>query len=248
MRLPRRLHAPGSLVRRRVAESGRERGAAIVMVVVWLPILVLIAAFVVDIANWFVHRRHLQMQADAAALAAAGDWAFPGCSDAAIEARARRVRRLHLELADRRYAGQPGASAHELPYLARPDLAGRLDGRHRRPVRGRDGRREADRDRPALVPQGREDRAVHQRPRSRLDLPGRHHLRRAPRGGSRPAPGARPGGVRRRERLHPQRLPRARAPRPAASGWRRLVALGQLGRSAASHRAVEQDRSPPGAE
>jgi hypothetical protein len=60
----------------------------LVMVVVWLPVLVLIASFVVDVANWFVHKRHLQMQADAAAFAAARDWAQPGCDDAAIQARA----------------------------------------------------------------------------------------------------------------------------------------------------------------
>ena len=61
----------------------------LVMVILWLPVLVLMAALVVDVANWFVHKRHLQMQADAAALAAAADWAFPGCDDNAIDARAR---------------------------------------------------------------------------------------------------------------------------------------------------------------
>ena len=46
-----------------------ERGAALVIVVVWLPVLLLVLMFVVDVGNWFVHKRHLQMQADAAALA-----------------------------------------------------------------------------------------------------------------------------------------------------------------------------------
>lgn len=58
------------------------------MVVVWLPILVLMASFVLDVANWFVHKRHLQMQADAAALAAARDWAAPGCDWSRIDATA----------------------------------------------------------------------------------------------------------------------------------------------------------------
>jgi hypothetical protein len=34
--------------------------------------MILMASFVLDVANWFVHKRHLQMQADAAALAGAG--------------------------------------------------------------------------------------------------------------------------------------------------------------------------------
>ena len=42
----------------------------LITVVLWLPLLVLMASFVLDVANWFVHKRHLQMQADAAALAA----------------------------------------------------------------------------------------------------------------------------------------------------------------------------------
>ena len=72
-----------------------ERGAVLVMVAVWLPVLVLMAAFVIDVGNWFVHRRHLQMQADAAALAAAAVWAHPACDNAAVEARARQYGGWH---------------------------------------------------------------------------------------------------------------------------------------------------------
>ena len=57
-----------------------EDGGTLVMVVVWLPVLILLASLVIDAANWFEHKRHLQMQADAAALAAAGDVRFP-CTD-----------------------------------------------------------------------------------------------------------------------------------------------------------------------
>jgi Flp pilus assembly protein TadG len=56
-----------------------ERGAVLVMVAVWMPILLLVMTFVVDTGNWWVHKRHLQMQADAAALAAARD--FNHCPD-----------------------------------------------------------------------------------------------------------------------------------------------------------------------
>jgi Putative Flp pilus-assembly TadE/G-like len=57
----------------------------LITVVLWLPLLVLMASFVLDVANWFVHKRHLQMQADSAALAAARDWAHPGCDWGRIE-------------------------------------------------------------------------------------------------------------------------------------------------------------------
>jgi Flp pilus assembly protein TadG len=60
-----------------------ERGGVLVMAVIWLPVLVLMITFVVDVANWFEHKRHLQMQADAAALAAAGEMRIP-CADQPI--------------------------------------------------------------------------------------------------------------------------------------------------------------------
>lgn len=60
----------------------------LITVVLWLPLLVLMASFVLDVANWFVHKRHLQMQADAAALAAARDWVQPACDWSRIEATA----------------------------------------------------------------------------------------------------------------------------------------------------------------
>jgi hypothetical protein len=97
-----------------------ERGAVLVIVAVWLPVLVLMATFVIDVANWFVHKRHLQMQADAAALAAAADWGHPGCLDTAIEARAREyggwghnaqiggtpASKVHFVMNSRTYPGQ----------------------------------------------------------------------------------------------------------------------------------------------
>ena len=75
-----------------------ERGAVLPWFVLWLPVLVLFVIFVVDVGHWFEHKRHLQMQADAGALAAGGVFTIP-CSDAPIEAMARK------------YAGDPGATA-----------------------------------------------------------------------------------------------------------------------------------------
>lgn len=60
-----------------------ERGAVVVMVALWLPLLLVFMTFVADTGNWWVHKRHLQMQADAGALAAAQEFKFP-CADTSI--------------------------------------------------------------------------------------------------------------------------------------------------------------------
>ena len=54
-----------------------ERGSVIIFFVGLLPVAFAIASFVIDSANLFEHRRHLQLQADAGAFAAAQD--FLGC-------------------------------------------------------------------------------------------------------------------------------------------------------------------------
>jgi hypothetical protein len=77
----------------------------LVLVALWLPLVAVALGFVINAGNWFEHRRHLQTQADAGALAGGG--LFNGCfgdtatANAAIEAEARK------------YAGDPGSS---LPY------------------------------------------------------------------------------------------------------------------------------------
>jgi Flp pilus assembly protein TadG len=60
-----------------------ERGGVLVMVAVWLPVLIVLMTFVIDMANWFEHKRHLQMQADSGALAAMQEVRF-SCDDAEI--------------------------------------------------------------------------------------------------------------------------------------------------------------------
>src|SRR5690242_20894906 len=47
-----------------------ERGAVVVMVAIWLPVLALFVSFAVDFAHFFDYSRNLQNRADAAALAA----------------------------------------------------------------------------------------------------------------------------------------------------------------------------------
>lgn len=46
----------------------------IVLTALVLPMCILFMGFVIDVANWFEHKRHLQTQADAAALAGAGSF------------------------------------------------------------------------------------------------------------------------------------------------------------------------------
>ena len=61
------------------------RGAVLVMVAVALPALIGFSGLVVDVGNWFEHRRHLQMQADAGALAAAGEFRVPCTNEPILE-------------------------------------------------------------------------------------------------------------------------------------------------------------------
>ena len=51
-----------------------ERGGILAIVAVALPVLLALTMFVVEVGNWYAHKRHLQTQADAAALAGAGSW------------------------------------------------------------------------------------------------------------------------------------------------------------------------------
>jgi Flp pilus assembly protein TadG len=66
--------------------AGDQRGAVLVFFALFAPVAVLFLSFVVDVGNWFDHARHLQVQADAGALAAAE--AFQPCSDSSIYAAA----------------------------------------------------------------------------------------------------------------------------------------------------------------
>jgi len=99
---------------------GSETGAVLVMVGLWLPVLVLFMSFVIDVGNWFEHKRHLQMQADAAALAAGGTFAFPGCDPAIVNSTAEAYgggtynaqiggtspSNVHMQINSRTYYGQ----------------------------------------------------------------------------------------------------------------------------------------------
>jgi Putative Flp pilus-assembly TadE/G-like len=71
---------------RRIARE--ERGAMAVTIGLLVPVFLLFGVLAIDIGNWYVHKRELQTQADAGALAAAAAFKFP-CDDSAIDAVAR---------------------------------------------------------------------------------------------------------------------------------------------------------------
>ena len=85
-----------------------ERGQVIVIGAVMIPVLLLLTALVVDVGNWYTHKRQLQNRADAAAFAAgvayAKNWkACVQTSDPALKAS------TAAKIADaaRQYAGDP---------------------------------------------------------------------------------------------------------------------------------------------
>lgn len=82
-----------------------EQGGVLVLVALILPVLILFVSFVVDVGNWFEHKRHLQLQADAGALAGGGSFYLP-CADATVEGEARK------------YAGDPTQLARYNPQVA----------------------------------------------------------------------------------------------------------------------------------
>ena len=103
--------------------AGDERGAALILVVVSLPALVGFGIFVIDVGNWWVHKRHLQTQADAAALAGAREFRLPACNDREIVEEAVDYSGGVLSDPDVNYTAFNGAPLnynHQLAASARP--------------------------------------------------------------------------------------------------------------------------------
>jgi Flp pilus assembly protein TadG len=69
-------------VRTRSGRAQSERGAVMVFLAIFAPVIVLLLIYVVDVNNWLEHKRHLQVQADAGALAAAQY--FQPCTNSSI--------------------------------------------------------------------------------------------------------------------------------------------------------------------
>ena len=60
-----------------MARWGGQQGSVLVITAVFLPVALAFGVFVTDVGNWWVHKRHLQVQADAAALASASGFRYP---------------------------------------------------------------------------------------------------------------------------------------------------------------------------
>ena len=96
--------------RRRLDVRG-ERGGILVMAAVMIPVFLLLTALVVDVGNWYVHKRQLQNRADAGAFAAGVEYAksWKACiqsSNPTLQsATAQRIAD-----AARQYAGNPEAT------------------------------------------------------------------------------------------------------------------------------------------
>jgi hypothetical protein len=104
-------------MRSRIALSD-DRGAVLTIVAVAMLVLVLAVALVLDIANWKVHKRHLQLQADAAALAAAGSFSLQNCSDTLLASQAHKYAGPDasgaLALYNEQVGGTPASKMHIL--------------------------------------------------------------------------------------------------------------------------------------
>ena len=81
---------PWSGARREIMHANSESGGVLVLVAVTLPVIIMLASFVIDVGNWYEHKRHLQLQVDSAALAGGGLYAAMPCSNTNISAEARK--------------------------------------------------------------------------------------------------------------------------------------------------------------
>src|SRR3989440_7427905 len=95
----------GMSMKRRLFGLRRERGAVIIIVAAFMTSAIALVTFVIDVGHWFEHKRHLQMQVDAGALA--GGSAFANCAAGSSADRASVTSAANKAIATetRRYAG-----------------------------------------------------------------------------------------------------------------------------------------------
>ncbi len=92
-----------------------ERGTIMALAAVMIPVFLLLAALVIDVGNWYTHKRQLQNRADAAAFAAGVEYAknwqqcvYAGTDATKLAARATAAQKIAD--AARQYAGDPEAA------------------------------------------------------------------------------------------------------------------------------------------
>src|SRR2546423_375016 len=99
--------------RRKTSSARDEHGAAMVLVAVTLPVLVLFVAFAIEVGHWYDYSRNLQNRADAAALAAAVTYGG-SCFGTPTQAQTNAIGQVGQQ-----YAGPPtGTPAANLPYAS----------------------------------------------------------------------------------------------------------------------------------
>ena len=108
-----------------------ERGAILVLAAVMIPVFLLLTALVIDVGNWYTHKRQLQNRADAAAFAAGVEYAknwqqcvYAGTDATKLADRAKAAQKI-ADMA-RQYAGDPEASDYALgtlPTLRNTEIA-----------------------------------------------------------------------------------------------------------------------------
>jgi hypothetical protein len=107
------------------ARLADQRGAVLITFAVFAPLAILLATFAIDASNWYLHKRHLQLQADAGALAAARE--FQACSNTRVEEAAHRYSGVGAgEPYNPQLGGTPPSNVHELinskTYYEQPKL------------------------------------------------------------------------------------------------------------------------------
>jgi putative Flp pilus-assembly TadE/G-like protein len=98
-----------------------ERGGVLVMAAVMIPVFLLLTALVVDVGNWYTHKRQLQNRADAAAFAAGVEYArnWKACVQTGNAALRATTGGLIADAA-RQYAGDPEASDYSTGIVPAP--------------------------------------------------------------------------------------------------------------------------------
>jgi hypothetical protein len=98
-----------------VSRLREERGTVLALAAVMIPVFLLLAALVIDVGNWYTHKRQLQNRADAAAFAAGVEYAknwsncvYAGTDPTKLAAKATAAQKIAD--AARQYAGDPEAS------------------------------------------------------------------------------------------------------------------------------------------
>ena len=198
-----------------------ERGQVIVLGAVMIPVFLLLTALVVDVGNWYTHKRQLQNRADAAAFAAGVEYAknWKACvqtADPALKASTAQ------EIADaaRQYAGDPEATDYAGDALLPAHAREHARSRTRRSSTSRSTRRRTTTTTPTTPTTTTAAREPAETRATTTTRPARQHLAGRRTVDGRQGQGARPAVALRRHRAAALAQRRARARRDPAGDQR----------------------------